>query len=108
MPNKIGGAVRMGWARLTVIGCAVGTALRAWGAYPTHEGAEKTFTDAELTKGLDTYAHDVEELYAPIWEREYGWAQKWMEVMDHPPEKVRARKRAYQARRKRIESLVLR
>lgn len=80
------------------------TAIKTWGAYPTHEGAEKTFTDAELRKGLDSYALEVEELYAPVWDREYGWAEKWMEVMDHPPEKVEARRRAYQARRKRMES----
>jgi hypothetical protein len=29
-----------------------------------------------------------------------------MEVMDHPPEKVRARKRAYYARREKMLSMV--
>ena len=22
---------------------------------------------------------------APVWEEEYDWAKRWMEVMDHPP-----------------------
>jgi MoaA/NifB/PqqE/SkfB family radical SAM enzyme len=77
------------------------SALQRWGAYPTHEGAEKTFTDPEITEGLDKYSCEVEELFTPIWEREYGWAEKWMEVMDHPPQKIQARKRAYYARRER-------
>jgi hypothetical protein len=76
-------------------------ALQRWGAYPTHEGAEKTFTDPALTDGLDRYSREVEELYTPIWEKEYGWAEKWMEVMDHPPEKIQARKRAYYAKKER-------
>ena len=76
------------------------TALKRFSAYPTHEGAERTFT--ELADGLDAYSRAVEELYTPIWEREYGWAQSWMEVMDHPPEKCRARKRAYYARREKM------
>jgi len=80
------------------------TAIKRWGAYPTHEGAEKTFT--ELAEGLDNYAREVEEIYVPIWEREYAWAQRWMEVMDHPPEKVKARKRAYCARREKMLSMV--
>jgi hypothetical protein len=40
-------------------------------------------------------------LYTPIWEKEYGWAEKWMEVMDHPPEEIQARKRAYYAKKER-------
>jgi len=71
-------------------------ALKRWNAYPTHEGAERTFT--ELGDDLDAYAREVEELLAPVWEEEYDWAKLWMEVMDHPPEKVRARKHAYYAR----------
>ena len=78
------------------------TSLRRWNAYPTHEEAEKTFT--ELSKGLDDYAREVEELYAPIWEQDYNWAKRWMEVMDHPPERVTARKRAYYARRDKIQA----
>jgi MoaA/NifB/PqqE/SkfB family radical SAM enzyme len=77
------------------------SALKRWEAYPTHEGAEKTFTDPELTAGLDRYSREVEEMFTPIWEKEYGWAEKWMEIMDHPPEKIQARKRAYDARRER-------
>lgn len=70
------------------------SALKKWGAYPTHEGAEKTYN--ELSQGLDRYAAEMEALYAPIWEEEYSsWAGKWMEVMDHPPERVKERKEAY-------------
>ena len=77
------------------------SALKRWNAYPTHEGAEKTFTD--LGEGLDEYAREVEELYGPVWEQEYGWAKRWMELMDHPPEKLRARKRAYYAKQERVK-----
>ena len=77
------------------------TALQRWGAYPTHEGAERTFNDPQLSEGLDNYSREVEEIFAPIWEKEYNWAEKWMQVMDHPPEKIQARKRAYSARKER-------
>jgi hypothetical protein len=33
--------------------------------------------------------------------KEYGWAEKWMGVIDYPPEKIQARKRAYSARKER-------
>jgi MoaA/NifB/PqqE/SkfB family radical SAM enzyme len=78
-------------------------ALKRWEAYPTHMDAEKIFTD--LSKDIDKYSHEVEELFAPIWEEEYDWAKNWMEVMDHPPAKVKARKKAYYARRKRLQSV---
>ncbi|MCL0046407.1 radical SAM protein [Dehalococcoidales bacterium] len=68
-------------------------ALKKWGAYPTHDGAEKIFT--ELSDGLERYAAEVEELYKPIWEREYAWAEKWMTVIDHPPERIKTRKAGY-------------
>jgi len=77
------------------------TSLKRWGAYPTHDGAEKTFT--ELSKGLDGYSREVEERLTPVWEREYDWAKRWMEIMDHPPERVKARKRAYYARMARMQ-----
>jgi hypothetical protein len=57
-------------------------------------------SDAELSEGLNRYSSEVEELFTPIWEKEYGWAEGWMEVMD-PPEKIQARKRAYYARKER-------
>ena len=82
-------------------------ALQRWGAYPTHEEAERTFTDPELMEGLDKYSREVEELFTPIWEKEYGWAEKWMGVMDHPPEKIYARKRAYSARKEREKEEVI-
>jgi hypothetical protein len=78
------------------------SALKRWNAYPTHEGAGKIFT--ELRADIDKYAKEAEELFAPIWEEEYDWAKNWMEVMDQPPARVRARKRAYYARRKRLQS----
>jgi MoaA/NifB/PqqE/SkfB family radical SAM enzyme len=80
------------------------SAVKKWGAYPTHEGAEKTYN--ELSQGLDRYAAEMEALYAPIWEEEYAsWAGKWMEVMDHPPEKVKERKEAYYSRRGKSEEV---
>jgi len=77
-------------------------ALKRWNAYPTHEGAEMMFT--RFRDEIDKYAGEVEELFAPVWEEEYDWARKWMEVMDHPPAKVKARRKAYYARRKRLRS----
>jgi MoaA/NifB/PqqE/SkfB family radical SAM enzyme len=77
-------------------------ALKKWGAYPTHEGAEKTFT--ELKDGLDEYATEVEELYKSIWEQDYAWAEKWMTLMDHPPERIKARKAGYQRGQRRLSS----
>ncbi|MBE0479690.1 MAG: radical SAM protein [Dehalococcoidia bacterium] len=78
------------------------SALKRWDVYPTHEGAGKTFN--ELREGLDEYSREVERIYDPIWEKEYSWGEEWMKVMDHPPEKVKARKRAYQARKRRVLS----
>ena len=77
-------------------------ALKLWNAYPTHEGAERIFT--EMGEHLDRYAREVEELYAPVWEEEYDWAKSWMEVMDHPPEKVMTRKKAYYAQKEKVRS----
>jgi MoaA/NifB/PqqE/SkfB family radical SAM enzyme len=74
-------------------------ALKKWGAYPTHEGAEKTFT--ELSDGLDEYATEIKELYKSIWEQDYTWAEKWMTVMDHPPERIKTRKAGYQLSQRR-------
>lgn len=73
-------------------------ALHKWGAYPTHEGAEKTFT--ELAPELNKYSAEVHKLYDDIWQEEYGWAEKWMTVMDHPPERVATKRRAYYLRKK--------
>lgn len=36
------------------------SAVKKWGAYPTHQGAEKIFT--ELSDGLDRYAAEVAAL----------------------------------------------
>jgi hypothetical protein len=79
---------------------AMRTALKRFNAYPTHERAERTFT--ELADGLDDYSREVEELYTPIWAQECVGAQKWMEAIAHPPEKCRARKRAYDAGREKM------
>ncbi len=76
------------------------SAIERWGAYPTHEGAEKVYH--ELSEGLDKYAAEVGALYDPIWDEEYlSWAGKWMEVMDHPPERVKTRREAYYSKRGR-------
>ena len=74
-------------------------ALKKWGAYPTHDGAEKTFT--ELSDGLDEYATEVEEIYKSVWEQDYAWAERWMTLMDHPPERIKTRKAGYQLSQRR-------
>lgn len=79
------------------------SAIEKYRAYPTHEGAEKTYT--ELSAGLDKYAAEVEAVFTPVWEEEYmSWADKWMQVMDHPPERVKARKEAYYAKKTKARS----
>jgi hypothetical protein len=40
-------------------------ALKRWNAYPTHEGAEMMFT--RFGDEIDSYAPEVEELFAPVW-----------------------------------------
>jgi MoaA/NifB/PqqE/SkfB family radical SAM enzyme len=77
------------------------SAIKESGAYPTHEGAEKTYT--ELTDEIDKYAAEVQALFNPIWEQEYlPWADKWMQVMDHPPEQVQTRKEAYYENKEKL------
>jgi MoaA/NifB/PqqE/SkfB family radical SAM enzyme len=81
------------------------SAIKDYDAYPTHVGAEKTYT--ELSEGIDKYAAEVEALFSDIFEEEcLPWADKWMQVMDHPPEKVQARKEDYyEAKKKRAKSV---
>ncbi|MDO8490862.1 MAG: radical SAM protein [Dehalococcoidia bacterium] len=76
-------------------------AIKKWGAYPTHEGAESTFT--VCSQGLDEYSGKVGELYDGIWEKEYqGWAGKWLETAGYPAERLEARKKAYKAHVDRV------
>ena len=75
-------------------------AIKKWNAYPTHEGAESTFT--RCSQGLDKYSKDVDELYNNIWEKEYQeWAGKWLQTAGYPQERLEARKRALKARASR-------
>lgn len=47
------------------------------GAYPTHEGAE-SLTE-ELHEGISRYSRELREVYAPVWQEEYGWVEAWLE-----------------------------
>jgi len=50
----------------------------------------------------------MEALYAPIWEEECAsWAGKWMEVTEHPPERVKKRSLLVQEWQKRRRSRFL-
>lgn len=70
-------------------------ALKEWGAYPTHEGAEATFT-GEIASGLDRYATEIEELYDSIWDEEYeSWAGKWMEMMEYAEGRIDTKRAEY-------------
>lgn len=72
------------------------TLVHRYGAQPTHPGAEHVITTLE--KDLDRYSQGMAQLYSPaLWEDEYPWAEKWLEVMDFPVERVQARKAGYEA-----------
>ena len=71
-------------------------AIKKAGAYPTHEGAEKAYT--ELADGLDRYAAAVKELYNPIWEQECQWGGKWETLLDFPKERIEAKRKEYLAK----------
>lgn len=70
--------------------------IQRYGAYPTHEGAEVTFTS--LGSGLEEYSQQIENLCDGIWDKEYAsWAGQWMTMMDHGAEKIERRRAAYEA-----------
>ena len=53
-------------------------AVKNFGAYPTHPGAESLVT--ELADGLDKYSAELGAVYAPVWKKEYShWADTWNE-----------------------------
>ena len=70
-------------------------AIKRYGAYPTHEGAESLLS-SEIAEGLDCYAQGVKELFDPVWDREYAeWAERWTAAMDFPEGRVQTRKAGY-------------
>jgi len=51
--------------------------VNKYGAYPTHRGADSLIKD-ELQEGLRAYARGLRDVYAPVWEKEYRWAEEWL------------------------------
>ncbi len=72
------------------------TAIKKYGAYPTHEGAESLFSE-QIVCGLRRYAEGVKRIFDPVWEQEYEgkWAARWMEIADFPTGRVATRRRGY-------------
>ncbi len=76
-------------------------AIKKYGAYPTHEGAESLLSE-EIACGLDRYAEEVKRIYDPIWDEEYAeWAEKWQDIADFPPGRIKTRKAGYRAKREK-------
>jgi len=72
-------------------------AINKTGAYPTHNGAEKVYTDPKITAELDKYAVEIKKYFNPIWEKEYAhWAGKWETLLNIPVKQVEARKAEYE------------
>jgi MoaA/NifB/PqqE/SkfB family radical SAM enzyme len=81
-------------------------AIRKYGAYPTHEGAESLLSD-EIASGLDRYAKGVKEFFDPIWDEEYAlWAEKWNALMDFPEGRIETRKAGYRLSREKAKVLL--
>lgn len=73
-------------------------AIAKTGAYPTHNGAEKVYTDPKITAEIDKYAVEIKKYFNPIWEKEYAhWAGKWETLLNIPVKQVEARKAEYEA-----------
>ena len=73
-------------------------AMAKTGAYPTHTGAEKVYTDPKIMAELDKYSAQIKEFFNPIWEKEYAhWAGKWEALLNIPVKQVEARKAEYEA-----------
>ncbi|MBT3362258.1 MAG: radical SAM protein [Chloroflexi bacterium] len=71
-------------------------AIEKTGAYPTHNGAEKVYTDPKIKAEIDKYAGEIKKFFNPIWEKEYAhWAGKWETLLNIPVEQVEARKKQY-------------
>src|SRR5680860_1579451 len=51
--------------------------VNKYGAYPTHRGADSLIKD-ELQEGLRAYERGLRDVYAPVWEKEYRWAEEWL------------------------------
>jgi len=49
---------------------------KKFGARPTHDGADRILTD--FVPELREYSARVKELYEGVWEKEYGWYDKWV------------------------------
>jgi len=81
------------------------TVVRRFNAYPTHEGAE-SILEGRIAEALDRYAQRVKEIFDPIWEEEYKWAERWEELMDFPEGRVATRRAGYLRRRAREKALM--
>lgn len=69
------------------------------GAKPTHEGAEKMFTD--FGGEMEQYSEGVAKVMDAVWEKENynDWAGKWLNHCGYPPNQVEQRKKEYEQRK---------
>jgi MoaA/NifB/PqqE/SkfB family radical SAM enzyme len=68
-------------------------------ARPTHEGAEKMFTN--FAPYIERYARGVQELMDDVWDKDnyHDWAAKWTSMCGIPPARLEARRQAYEESR---------
>ncbi|MFO8010927.1 MAG: radical SAM protein [Dehalococcoidia bacterium] len=70
------------------------------GAQPTHEGADRMFT--EFAPELEVYAEGVRSVMDDAWDNEayHDWAARWTAQCGVPPEMLEARRNEYERSRR--------
>ncbi len=70
--------------------------IQGHGAKPTHEGAEKMFT--EFADEMQQYAEGVQGIMDDVWDREdyHDWAARWTSLCGLPFEQVERRRLEYE------------
>lgn len=68
-------------------------------AKPTHEGAEKMFT--ELAPQMREYSDGVQRIMDDVWDNEdyHDWAARWETLCGIPPERLEQRRKEYEESR---------
>jgi MoaA/NifB/PqqE/SkfB family radical SAM enzyme len=81
--------------------------IQQHGAKATHQGAEKMFTS--LAPEIRKYAARVEEIMDDVWDNEdyHDWAARWEGMCGIPPERLEARRQAYEESRSKKRNHIL-
>lgn len=72
------------------------------GAKPTHDGADKLFTD--FAGEVKEYADKVQDLMDDVWDNEdyHDWAANWTSMCGVPPQRLEVRRLEYENSRRRV------